>query len=105
MTGQVIWGDFTSALKKRDDALIGKNREAFGDECPGMLTLGGYLDGTVRGLAKDAVEEHLVDCPLCRRLVVELYLLMKLRDTEPPEEMVAFAEALVPGSLTACADG
>jgi len=97
MAGQVIWGDFESALGRRETALLNRSGEAFGEQCPGMLELGGYLDGTVRGAAKDAVEEHLVECPLCRRLVVELYLLLKERRQPPPEGLKSFAVGLVPG--------
>jgi hypothetical protein len=97
MAGQVIWGDFESALGRRETSLLNKSGEAFGEQCPGMLELGGYLDGTLRGAAKDAVEEHLVECPLCRRLVVELYLVLKERRQPAPESLKRFAVELVPG--------
>ncbi len=97
MTGHVIWGDFTSALRRHEQSLLAGRREAFGDDCPGMVAIGGYIDGTLRAAEKVRVEEHLAQCPLCRRLAVDLYLLLKHRASPPPEEFMRFLDGLVPG--------
>ncbi|MBU1003078.1 MAG: zf-HC2 domain-containing protein [Proteobacteria bacterium] len=69
--------------------------------CPGLVTLGGYLDGTMADQDKERVEAHLVECATCRRVVVELYLLLRLRPAPPsPPELSTAAKALVfDGSL------
>lgn len=69
--------------------------------CPGLVTLGGYLDGTMADQDKEKVEAHLVECATCRRVVVELYLLLRLRPAPPsPPELSKAAKALVhDGSL------
>jgi len=66
-------------------------------ECPGLLTLGGYLDGTMPEADKAAVEKHLVECNTCRRVVVELYLLLRMRPVPPaPADLVEAVKGLVP---------
>jgi len=106
MTGHVIWGDFTSALKRHDEAFLGGTRESFKDGCPGTMALGGYIDKTLRGADKVRVEEHLASCPLCRHLAVELYLVLRNRASSPPEAFMQFLLGLVPEAKTvACAQG
>lgn len=79
---------------------LGRRRTTSG-RCPGLVTLGGYLDGTMADQDKEKVEAHLVDCATCRRVVVELYLLLRLRPVPPsPPELSEAAKALVyDGSL------
>lgn len=79
-----------------DSRPLGRSRRTE-TKCPGLVTLGGYLDGTMSDSDKAAVEAHLVECNTCRRVVVELYLLLRLRPLPPvPEGLVQDAAALVP---------
>ncbi|WP_126377109.1 zf-HC2 domain-containing protein [Desulfovibrio ferrophilus] len=74
---------------------LGRRRKASAD-CIGLVTLGGYLDGSMADQDKTKVEAHLVECSTCRRVVVELYLLLRLRPAPPaPLELVKAAKALV----------
>lgn len=69
-------------------------------ECPELTTLGGYLDGTLRKAEREAVEAHLVACPACRRVVVELYMLLGGKPESVPADLEASLRALVPGGVT-----
>lgn len=67
-----------------------------GDGCPPLTTLGGYLDGTMPVRDREKIEEHLVACPACRRVVVELYMLLAARPADVPPELEAALRSLVP---------
>ena len=67
-----------------------------GDDCPRLTTLGGYLDGTMPAREREKIEEHLVACPACRRVVVELYMLLAVKPTDVPPELETALRSLVP---------
>lgn len=72
------------------------SRGARGEGCPGLTTLGGYLDGTMPAAGRETIEAHLVDCPACRRVVVELYMLLRAKPAPVPEDLEASVRSLVP---------
>jgi anti-sigma factor RsiW len=40
-------------------------------QCPSDETLAAYLDGALTEEEREKIEEHLVDCTKCRRVVAE----------------------------------
>lgn len=83
---------------KRKDARDAQANSRHGKkQCPGLLTIGGYLDGTMPDKAKKEIETHLVTCATCRRIMVELYFLIRMKPLEVPRELMELLPKMVPG--------
>ncbi|WP_461208837.1 anti-sigma factor family protein [Desulfocurvus sp. DL9XJH121] len=92
----------TNVIKACFDRGVGERRglgsaRGRGKDCPELTILGGYLDGTLPEAERTAVEAHMVACSACRRVVVELYMLLGNKPASVPEDLAASLRALVPG--------